>query len=82
MSCDVSSNGLCIFSCRFAVSCSYAGGGVGSFESSTSTIDVVADVKSEKVSAVLYTSHFFDNFDTFHFWAFFVNTLLLKSVPL
>ncbi|XP_058772603.1 uncharacterized protein At1g32220, chloroplastic [Vicia villosa] len=32
---------------RFAVSCSYSG--VGGFESSTSTIDVVADVKSEKI---------------------------------
>ncbi|CAK8540317.1 unnamed protein product [Lathyrus sativus] len=32
---------------RFAVSCSYSGG--GGFESSTSTIDVVADVKSEKI---------------------------------
>lgn len=34
---------------RFAVSCSYAGAGVGNFESSTSTIDVVADVISEKI---------------------------------
>jgi hypothetical protein len=46
----MSSNGFCIFSCRFAVSCSYAGAGLaGDFESSTSTIDVLADVKSEKV---------------------------------
>lgn len=43
------SNGLYQYNvmCRFAVSCSYSG--VGGFESSTSTIDVVADVKSEKV---------------------------------
>jgi hypothetical protein len=82
MLCDVSSNDLCIFSCRFAVSCSYAGAGVGNFESSTSTIDVVADVISEKVSAVLHTSHYFDNFDTFHFWVLFANTFLLKYVPL
>ncbi|KAK2373841.1 NAD(P)-binding Rossmann-fold superfamily protein [Trifolium repens] len=35
---------------RFAVSCSYAGAGLaGDFESSTSTIDVLADVKSEKI---------------------------------
>lgn len=78
----MSSNGLCIYSCRFAVNCSYAGAGVGNFESSTSTIDVVADVKSEKVSAVLHTSHYFDNFDTFHFWVLFANTFLLKPVPL
>lgn len=47
-----------MYLCRFAVSCSYSG--VGGFESSTSTIDVVADVKSEKVCAHF---PFFDDFD-------------------
>lgn len=46
----MSLNHLCIFSCRFAVSCSYAEAGV-SGDSKLSTIDVVADVKSERVCA-------------------------------
>lgn len=46
------SNGLCILFCRFAVSCSYAEAGVNA-DSKSTTIDVVADVKSERVCIYL-----------------------------
>jgi len=45
-------NGLCILFCRFAVNFSYAEAGV-SADSKSNTIDVVADVKSERVCIYL-----------------------------
>jgi len=46
------SNGLCILFCRFAVNFSYAEAGVN-VDSISNTIDVVADVKSERVCIYL-----------------------------